>query len=262
MSNRPRTSLLAFLALNVGCPQPTPVDPITSVDGLEGGRIDGDVQVNALVANAVTAAEVDADTIAVAGDGSFTGTLSASTVDADDISVAGGVTASTLTATSASFSGRPSVGGVPLGTDVVGTASRGAGPSTAATAEASCDGAFDGAHICGEAEFLEALPFFAGNVTALEGASVRVSSARSGLRVLDGGIERDVIMNDCDNWAKIGDVEGGLSVGIGGTELVPGVTVVPFAHGRLVVDQDDSGRVFLAPSIECAGSAIRFVCCR
>jgi hypothetical protein len=256
------STLLALLAISVGCPQTPPADPISSIDGLEGGRIVGGIEVASLVANTVTTAEVETDAIAVNGDGRFSGTITASVVEADSVNVGGGVTTSSLSATTVSLAERPSMGGIPIGTDIVGTTSRADGPSTAATAEASCADSFDESHICGEAEFLEALPFFTSSVSVLEGASVRVSSPRSALRVLDSGVERDVIANDCANWTVIGDVEGGRSVADAGEELAVGVTVMPFVHGRLVVDQDDSGRVFLAPSIECAGSAIRFACCR
>lgn len=261
MHQKIATALLALLPLGGGCPQPPTVDPVTTVDGLEGGRINGNLQVDSLVAAVVTSGEVVTDSIEVNRDATFAGSITASSVATDAIAVDGALTASSLSVTTGVFNERPSLGGVPLGTDIVGAVGRRQGPSTAATAEGSCADAFSGAHICGEAEFLEALPFFAGSIAPLEGASVRVSAHHSALRVLAGGVERDVVANDCGNWTQIADFEGAITVADGGEELALGVTVMPFAHGRLTVERDDSGRIFLAPSIECAGSAIRFVCC-
>lgn len=252
-------SLAVLVLALVGCPQ-TPPDPITSVDGLEGGRLVGDLQVDQLKMQTLQGGSIAVDNVNASGDGTFQGSIDASAITTASLNVAGPMTAASLSVDTASFVERPTLGGVPLASEIVGTALRANGPSTATVAEGSCAAAFDGAHICGESEFLQALPFFTQATSAIAGASVNVSSPRTVQRALDDVTERDLIANNCGNWTKIVDNEGGRFTG-GGEDLGAGMTASPFAHGRVVVDTDDSGRVFLNFTVECAAPTIRFVCC-
>jgi hypothetical protein len=256
---------LVLLASFLGCSQPTEPEPITSIDGLSGGRITGDVEVNNLRAATVTSGTVSAITVDVGGDGSFAG-VTANTVTTETLVVEDAVTAASLSVDAASFTERPTIGGIPLGADIVGAVSRAQGENTSATAEGSCRGTFEGSHICGEEEFFAALPHFAGSIGSLKGASVNISSSRTIQHgVLRGDvdvIDVDLIANNCRNWTSIADIEGSFFFR-DGEEVAPSLTTASFISGRLVVNQDDdSGRVFLGYTTECANSAIRFVCCR
>jgi hypothetical protein len=244
-------SFVAVVAL-AGCPQPTLPDPIKSVDGLEGGTIDGDLVVGALTASSVRGGAVTATSLDVSGASSLDD-VTAVAVSAET------VTTTTLTTQTASFATAPTLNNKAFFPEIVGVTAR-TGAATAAAAEASCSAQFANSHICGEAEFVTALRFFDGSVATLEGAAVAVAKAYVAATITDGVTTRDLVIDNCGNWTALADNEGAVFVE-DGVQLTPGFTTSPFAHGRVAVDSDDSGRLILGFTTECAATAISLVCC-
>lgn len=231
--------LPVVIALPLACTQPA--NPLTSVDGLEGGGLTSELDVPALnVAGAVRAGSLDTPS-AVLGNLTVTSGIdapnadleikgfTAQTVSAAQVTVSGAVEASDVTAavvsttelrTTSSRSLSYSLSSLsedPLAADnggvlgnIVGVYSvqPGEGVGNYSAADRACANAFAGSHLCGE---LEALRFARGTVG---GIAERVL-ALGGVAIVDGasyatfskavvgltGTNEPIVADDCEGWA-------------------------------------------------------------
>lgn len=246
---------LLGVGLILGCPtseQPV-AEPLTSVDGLEGGTLTGDL---ALADGELTAANVNVtDTVAATDVRSATlgtNSLQAITANITDLTVSG----------SLSLASSPVVAQRGTLTPVfVGSAPRPALPATRAAAQGACSAAFAGSHICREDELL----------LAVRGSSSDVSSVLDGLTVESphrviaiaqvGEPQQlaQVVSDNCGDWTLAPNVAGTF-VETPAETLSSGVTSLLGLHGRSEVDVADGFAFRNLPG--CSPTEIEFACCQ
>lgn len=262
---RLRASLLVVVFAATACPQPAQV---TSIDGLTGGTIDGDVTAGAYEGASVSVDDLAAKTatIPTLGFGEATGTslevsgaVTAASANVTSLT-AGSVTAETLTTTALT------VDGVAFAPALLGVAPRTVTTPGAAGADENCVGAFDaGAHVCSETEFFTALRFFSGDRATFSGATVNTAHRQVGTAVdPDGDVA--VVADNCSDWSFIPDPPDAAGIQLTQeTDLFdivdPDIRLRRTIHVRAALALDGD-HISVATSARCFIGQVNFACCR
>lgn len=259
-------TVLALVAA-AACPQPTPAT--TTVDGLTGGTITGDVAADAFNATeftgeTVTATSVDATNLsfdtATGESMTLSGALTTASASVTGSLTAGEVTAGVVDATSIELAGKA------LLPTILGTALRDGEPGAQA-ADSMCEAAFEaGAHVCDETEFFIALRHFSGNRAALDGAAVH-SPHRQVRTGTDPDGEFAVVADNCEDWTFLPEPRDAEVFHV--TQPVVGATLdltdpnigeTRTAHARSAL-QVLGNRVTVGSSFRCSNTRMSFACC-
>jgi hypothetical protein len=246
---------LLVVGLILGCPtseQPV-AEPLTSVDGLEGGTLTGDLALadgeltaaNVTVTDTVSATDVRSATVG-------TNSLQAITATMTDLTISG----------SLSLASSPVVapGGGTLTPAFVGSAPRPLLPTTRAAAQGACAAAFAGSHICREDELLLAVRASSADVSVLDGLTVE--SPHRVIAIAQVGEPQQlaqVVSDNCGDWTLAPDVSGTF-VETPAETLASGVTSLLVLHGRSEVAVADGFAFRNLPG--CSPAEIQFACCQ
>ena len=269
-----RSLLLVVASIGglVACPPtsepPVPSDPITSIDGLEGGSITGDVSIAGNVTLSVedsvlTAPQVEAEGISVSDtlvannlDGGRTRAVSLEVLNATslvDLTVTGAVTMATPPTIAVSQTTMTPV--------FVGSAQRPVSPSgqaTRAVAQGACATAFEGSHICHEDELRLAVR--SADVEPVDLDGLTVESPHRVFAVAQGAELVQLVNDNCADWTIAPDEAGLGFIGTPGQDFGNGLTGLAMLHGRSEVSVADG---FAIKNVDgCAPSEVIFACCK
>lgn len=194
---------LWILPLLAACPV---AEPVTSIDGLAGGTLTGDV-----VAPAVTAASLTTKSLAVTGD------VSAEGITAQSLDVTGDVTAENVAAekvtTNKLIHRGFSLFGAPVGTI---TYDGDADVRGYRAVDGSCRAAYgEEAHVCSAEEAMTAYRSGVDPDASFSGAAVNSNGFYTSVRTYSGDEQLDtyLVVDDCLGWTASGPLAmtGGFS---------------------------------------------------
>jgi len=261
----------------VACPTsepPVPPEPITSIDGLEGGSIVGNVTITG--------------DVSISGDMTFdveNSVLKAEAIEAVSIFVSDNVVGNTLQG------GRTTTGSLDVGRDTtlvdlttfgsvtmatpptiaasqstltpvfVGSAQRPVsmpGQATRAVAQGACSAAFEGSHICHEDELRLAVR--SADVAPADIDGLTVESPHRVFSMVQSGADLGQVVNtNCGDWTLEPATADGTFVNTP-AESAGGITTLAKLNGRSEVDVTDGFSIKNVGG--CAASEVLFACCK
>jgi hypothetical protein len=272
-----RSLLLVIASIGglVACPPtsepPIPPDPITSIDGLEGGSITGNVSIAGNVTltvenNLLTAPQIEAVGI-FASDSINANAFNGGHIASGSLDVGRGTTLVDLTVNGAVTMATPPTMSLTQSTMTpvfVGSAQRPVSPSgqaTRAVAQTACATAFEGSHICHEDELRLAVRSADVEPADLDGLTVESPHRVFAVAQVGDPVQLAQVVNDnCADWTIAPEVAGGGFVSTPAETIANGVTGLPKLHGRSEVSMTDG---FAIKNVDgCAPSEVIFACCK